>query len=50
MLTITVTFELLTGYLFRANLALKLLMLTVPIEAVKDWQAAGTRYWLTGKP
>jgi hypothetical protein len=42
-------FELLTAYLIRDNLALNILMLVAPIEAVKEWQAAGTGYWLTGK-
>ncbi|WP_417595416.1 DUF2585 domain-containing protein [Parasphingorhabdus sp.] len=49
-LAIAVIFELFTGYMIRDNLALNILMLTVPIEEVKDWQAAGTGYWLTGKP
>ncbi len=48
-LAIAVIFELFTGYMIRDNLALNILMLTVPIETVKDWQAAGTGYWLTGK-
>ena len=46
---LALTFEIMTAYLIRDNLALNILMLTVPLEAVKDWQAAGTGYWLTGK-
>ncbi|WP_373490211.1 DUF2585 domain-containing protein [Parasphingorhabdus sp.] len=49
-LAIAVIFELFTAYMIRDNLALNILMLTVPIDSVKDWQAAGTSYWLTGKP
>lgn len=42
-------FELFTAYAIRDNLALNVLMLVAPVEAVKDWQAAGSGYWLTGK-
>ena len=42
-------FEVFTAYMIRDNLALNVLMLVAPIEAVKDWQAAGSGYWLTGK-
>ena len=48
-LTIALLFEVFTAYVIRDNLALNILMLVAPIEAVKDWQAAGTSYWLTGK-
>ena len=48
-LAIALIFELFTAYVIRDNLALNILMLVAPVEAVKDWQAAGTSYWLTGK-
>ena len=46
---IALFFEVFTVYMIRDNLTLNVLMLATPIEAVKDWQAAGTGYWLTGK-
>ena len=48
-LVLALFFEIMTAYLIRDNLALNILMLVSPIEAVKEWQAAGTGYWLTGK-
>lgn len=37
---IAVLFELLTGYLIRDNLTLNVLMLTWPVDAVREWQSA----------
>jgi Protein of unknown function (DUF2585) len=42
-------FEVFTAYMIRDNLALNVLMLTAAPETVKQWQAAGTGYYLTGK-
>ena len=46
---IAIFFEVFTAYMIRDNLALNVLMLAAPSEAVKEWQAAGSGYWLTGK-
>ncbi len=48
-LALALMFEALTAYLIRDNLTLNVLMLTAAPESVKEWQAAGTGYWLTGK-
>jgi len=49
ILALALMFEVLTAYLIRDNLTLNVLMLTAAPESVKEWQAAGTGYWLTGK-
>lgn len=48
-LALALVFEAFTAYMIRDNLVLNVLMLVAPVEAVKDWQAAGSGYWLTGK-
>ncbi len=46
---IALFFEVFTAYMIRDNLTLNILMLAAPVEAVKEWQSAGTGYYLTGK-
>lgn len=49
-LALAMFFEVFTAWMIRDNLTLNILMLVAPVESVKEWQAAGTGYWLTGKP
>jgi len=49
IVVIAIFFELIALYTIRDNLTLNVLMLTFPIEAVKDWQSASTSIWVTGK-
>lgn len=48
-LMLAISFELFTAYMIRDNLTLNILMLAAPVDAVKEWQAAGTGYYLTGR-
>lgn len=40
-LVLAVFFELFTGYMIRDNLALNIIMLVWPMDAIKAWQASG---------
>ncbi|MBP6380746.1 MAG: DUF2585 family protein, partial [Sphingorhabdus sp.] len=48
-LTLGLAMELFVGWMIRDNLALNILMLTAPLESVKEWQAGASGYWVTGK-
>lgn len=44
-----IVFELIALYAIRDNLTLNVLMLSFPIEAVKEWQSAANSTWVVGK-
>jgi Protein of unknown function (DUF2585) len=48
-LGLALLFEVFVGYMIRDNLALNVMMLTAPLESVKEWQAGASGYWVTGK-
>jgi hypothetical protein len=48
-LVVALVFEVFVGWMIRDNLMLNILMLTAPLESVKEWQAGATGYWVTGK-
>ena len=48
-LVIALVFEVFVGWMIRDNLALNVLMLTAPLESVKEWQSGATGYWVTAK-
>ena len=40
-IVLAVAMELFVGYLIRDNLALNVIMLIWPLQAIRDWQAGG---------
>jgi Protein of unknown function (DUF2585) len=48
-LALALFFEVFVGYMIRDNLALNIMMLTAPLDSVKEWQAGASGYWVTGK-
>jgi Protein of unknown function (DUF2585) len=48
-LGLALLFEVFVGYMIRDNLALNVMMLTAPVESMKQWQAGASGYWVTGK-
>jgi hypothetical protein len=48
-LALALFFEIFVGYMIRDNLTLNIMMLTAPLDSVKEWQAGASGYFVTGK-